>query len=285
MAETDEQLPEPASPVEQPKRAGTILGRLAQAVREQNWFAVALELVIVVLGVVIGFQVTAWGQARADRVKERGHLWQLAADLRETERLMGATDDARAESDRAAGLIWDAFYAPEQPPTDSLRLWRATSSNTGTTFPVLGTAETLVATGDIGLVRDDSLRTAILAYLQGARREMDYQTLTRDRWADGAERLDRGIKVTEALLRTYTPVEIEAMLGTGSNYPLRHQDSIRWRFAFDLDDFLNDEEMEDAAEDLTGANWSLRLSRARMRGAAADLRGRVETYLGRDLSE
>ena len=56
MTTTDDRLPEP--PVVRPRRAYTILGRLTQAVREQNWFAVALELVIVVFGVVIGFQVT-----------------------------------------------------------------------------------------------------------------------------------------------------------------------------------------------------------------------------------
>ena len=32
-----------------------ILSRLMKAVREQNWFAVTLEFLIVILGVVIGF--------------------------------------------------------------------------------------------------------------------------------------------------------------------------------------------------------------------------------------
>lgn len=50
-------------------RAHTILGRLGHGVREQNGFAVGLELVIVVVGVVIGFEVTAWGQTRADSAK------------------------------------------------------------------------------------------------------------------------------------------------------------------------------------------------------------------------
>jgi len=36
-----------------------ILSRISRAVREQNWFAVVLEFVIVIAGVVIGFQVTA----------------------------------------------------------------------------------------------------------------------------------------------------------------------------------------------------------------------------------
>ncbi len=35
------------------KRPWTILGRLSKAMREQSWFAVALELAIVVLGVPV----------------------------------------------------------------------------------------------------------------------------------------------------------------------------------------------------------------------------------------
>lgn len=36
----------------------TILTRLSKSVREQNWFAVFLEFLIVVIGVAVGFQLT-----------------------------------------------------------------------------------------------------------------------------------------------------------------------------------------------------------------------------------
>ena len=41
-----------------------ILARLSSAIREQNRCAVVLEFVIVIAGVVIGFQVTAWNAER-----------------------------------------------------------------------------------------------------------------------------------------------------------------------------------------------------------------------------
>lgn len=59
-----------------------ILTRLSRAFREQNWFAVAIEFVIVILGVVVGFQVTGWANARADLSSERRHLEEIADDLR-----------------------------------------------------------------------------------------------------------------------------------------------------------------------------------------------------------
>ncbi len=58
-----------------------ILARLTRAVREQNWFAVALEFVIVIAGVVIGFQITEWRGEQADRRLEGYYLERLHADL------------------------------------------------------------------------------------------------------------------------------------------------------------------------------------------------------------
>ena len=41
-----------------------ILSRITTALKEQNWLAVAIEFVIVILGVVIGFQISAWASER-----------------------------------------------------------------------------------------------------------------------------------------------------------------------------------------------------------------------------
>ncbi len=65
-----------------------ILRRVAQHVKDQNWTAIGTDFLIVVTGVVIGFQVTAWGQARSDAVREQTYLRQLTADLAETERIV-----------------------------------------------------------------------------------------------------------------------------------------------------------------------------------------------------
>jgi len=41
-----------------------ILQSITKAIREQNYYAVALEFVIVIAGVVIGFQINAWNSER-----------------------------------------------------------------------------------------------------------------------------------------------------------------------------------------------------------------------------
>jgi hypothetical protein len=49
-----------------------ILARLSKAIREQNWFAVVLEFVIVIAGVVTGFQIMARPANRC-RMTRCGH--------------------------------------------------------------------------------------------------------------------------------------------------------------------------------------------------------------------
>ena len=44
-----------------------ILANLTRAIREQNYYAVVLEFLIVIAGVVIGFQITAWNEDRNSR--------------------------------------------------------------------------------------------------------------------------------------------------------------------------------------------------------------------------
>jgi len=58
-----------------------ILQNISKAIREQNYYAVALEFVIVIAGVVIGFQIQAWNEGRADREAEALYLTTLAGEL------------------------------------------------------------------------------------------------------------------------------------------------------------------------------------------------------------
>lgn len=58
-----------------------ILTSLSRALRTQNWLAVFLEFVIVIAGVVIGFQITAWNETRAFRAQERGYLIELRNEI------------------------------------------------------------------------------------------------------------------------------------------------------------------------------------------------------------
>ncbi|MHA6287639.1 hypothetical protein [Maricaulis sp. CAU 1757] len=54
-----------------------ILARITHAIRTQNWFAVVLEFVIVIAGVVIGFQIAQWADDRAAAERREAALERL----------------------------------------------------------------------------------------------------------------------------------------------------------------------------------------------------------------
>ncbi len=59
-----------------------ILRRITEHVKAQNWTAVALDFVIVVVGVFIGIQVSNWNAQNADRRVAEKYLGDIAKDVR-----------------------------------------------------------------------------------------------------------------------------------------------------------------------------------------------------------
>ena len=275
-------VPPPTAPsAPRPRRAGTILGRLAEAVREQNWFAVALEVVIVVVGVVIGFQVTAWGQDRADAAKERGYLEQISADLAETERAMSEADEGALGVERAIYLLERAFYTPERPPRDSLLVWVGNAAFGAPRRPVLGTVEALVATGDLALIRTDSLRSALTEYLEDAREEIDVQARFEQTRASAEERLRRHVDFSVPIQAVLPPERIESSLGVPLEGTAYFDGPRRSPLPLDVGRFLSDGDARHSAEQLVLGTQNLRRGRARMRRDASTLRALVEAELDR----
>ncbi|MBP8176873.1 MAG: hypothetical protein KAX77_03825, partial [Xanthomonadales bacterium] len=55
--------------------------RIIAHVRSQDWFAVFIDLVIVVVGVFIGIQVANWNEDRAERARAHGYIERIGSDL------------------------------------------------------------------------------------------------------------------------------------------------------------------------------------------------------------
>ena len=179
MTETAERtdVPDPELPAARPRRAATFFGRLSQALREQHWLAAGIELGIVVLGVVIGFQVNAWGQARSDAQREQAILRQLASDLEQTERIMtGLQERYERDTYPAMDRLLDAWSSEERPPPDSILAWLNAVDIPSYRWPVRGTIRSLTVSGDLTLIRDDDVRAEITEYLEWVEDGIDTQS-------------------------------------------------------------------------------------------------------------
>ncbi len=90
-----------------------ILRRITEHVKAQNWTAVALDFVIVVVGVFIGIQVANWNDARADKKTGREYIARIQQELLANQRDMN-TRIAYFTRIKNKGL--DALKGWNQPP-------------------------------------------------------------------------------------------------------------------------------------------------------------------------
>lgn len=101
-----------------------ILRRLASAFRKQDWFTVLVEIMIVVIGVFLGLQVSNWNADRMARSAERGTLLRLHEDFQES--IAGQSRDIRFLEqqlvDQAA--ILDSLDACAVAPEDDMAFQR-----------------------------------------------------------------------------------------------------------------------------------------------------------------
>ena len=58
-----------------------LLRRITEHVKAQNWFAVGLDFIIVVVGVFIGIQVANWNDARQERAEEAAIIERIEEDF------------------------------------------------------------------------------------------------------------------------------------------------------------------------------------------------------------
>ena len=58
-----------------------LLRRITKHLKEQNWFAVGLDFLIVVVGVFMGFQVQQWNEDFSDKADAIKYLKRLSADM------------------------------------------------------------------------------------------------------------------------------------------------------------------------------------------------------------
>ena len=61
-----------------------LLRRITKHVKDQNWFAVMLDFLIVVVGILIAFQITNWNEARSKGAQKEYYLTRLESDLSAT---------------------------------------------------------------------------------------------------------------------------------------------------------------------------------------------------------
>jgi len=149
-----------------------ILRKLADAIREQNWTTVILEILIVVVGIFIGLQVDGWNEGRKKQQDIEVQLLRIADDaavmVAEADRLIVDFDNRIARAQIALEVLDGAPLTEANTPAFELALEESFQLNEiEVDLPSL---DILMNTGDIDQVADANARNALLVLTNKWRR-------------------------------------------------------------------------------------------------------------------
>ena len=158
-----------------------LLRRITQHVRDQNWFAVFIDFVIVVVGVLFAFQVTEWNSEREDRVEEASAIDRLIVEYKENLEILDYTK-SRLEIPMDAADTLRAMIAPEPD-------LNITDESIAKTFynllinpvfnPNLGTTNSILSSGDLAFIQDPNIHRELSAWQSNLKNLNDWQEIER----------------------------------------------------------------------------------------------------------
>jgi hypothetical protein len=148
-----------------------LLRRVAKHIKEQNWFAVALDFAIVVAGVFVGLQVNNWNEAARDQRAEIQYLSQLRGDLQRIEAETAAQLDFEHFQARLAGTVFDLIeHDNTQERSARINVGLSQLTMRRTLRAESPTFVDLQSSGDLEIISDTALRNDIIAYFAATRR-------------------------------------------------------------------------------------------------------------------
>lgn len=191
-----------------------ILRRLTEHVKAQNWFAVALDFVIVVTGVFIGLQVNNWNEARQQRLREARYLERLDAEMDVIrERLKGGAK-AFEKSVRNIDMLLDIRRRYDENPEGALPsddILAAAASDVSTGRVPAGSPaafKEMVASGALETLTRDELRHALFAY-------DEFSGVTRDAWRTLRDEHRDAANLIGSLVDADAPDDLSDLTGAG----------------------------------------------------------------------
>jgi hypothetical protein len=138
-------------------------------VRTENWFAVFLDLLVVVVGLFIGLQIDTWWEAQRESRFEGAYLTELREDF---ELNQSSLESSLADLEKIAQNIVAlhevaALKTPDMSVSELNEKFRSIASMP-TFFPVNRAYTNLTGSGDLRLIRSRQLKNALADYYAAA---------------------------------------------------------------------------------------------------------------------
>lgn len=193
-----------------------ILRKFMKHVTEQNWYAVGLDVLVVITGIFLGLQVTEWNDQRKQHEEGLYHLETLLTfvekDIVDNAALQETSKEHMTNTFKAWGILLK--YAPEEADL------AAYSKNHMSAFYLWGpknkptALRRIIDGGKLDLIKSRDIQRAILDF-ESIYDEAIYQTNTSYSYSreitltlmNNIKYSDRGIKLSIDQLRESEPIK------------------------------------------------------------------------------
>ncbi len=226
-----------------------LLRRISGHLKEQNWFAITAEFLIVVSGVFLGIQVANWNTEYQERQDERQILKRLSD---ETDVLLAAIRSEQAALQQRTDLLIDAqpvIYSvePERPLSDDeceavalSHIYRLGSDE----LPVLNE---LIGTGRFDRLKNDGVKQSLREYI-----------LFRDRLRSShEERTNEIFRLSNLHPDVITVTSVPRSTGYEGDWTWLSADGYRWRPSCNIQQMRNSQSFLNDFFDNSGRSGSV----------------------------
>ena len=147
-----------------------LLRSLTKHVKDQNWFAVALDFFIVVVGILLAFQITNWSDARADRAQEQILLTRFKSDFEAIKLRLEKSTNGYQDFLKSTEFVYEVIEDRTlvESKVESQHFAEALRAMTNSYLPAWqsSTFIEMQASGKMDLLQNTPLKTALIEYEQ-----------------------------------------------------------------------------------------------------------------------
>ena len=140
-----------------------LLRRFMVHIKEQNWFAVSLDILVVIVGIFLGMQVTEWNEERNETLLESQYMQRLLDDMNNDINDSERTDRWNAKRVETQALALKSLREGNLK-SDDIQEFNRGLYWAGVLNPIQRrwhTVEELKSTGNFSILRDINLRNRI----------------------------------------------------------------------------------------------------------------------------
>ncbi len=164
-----------------------ILRSITKHVRDQNWFAVGLDFLIVVVGVFIGIQVANWNEARTKQIDAAAARERLISDLRADLDAFAVRWQWYEEVFDVARRVDDALRTEQPENVDAMWRFVRDAWIAGGEWPFAPSAQIykeLQNAGDLDLIASGAMQRRLRDYYEDSAREIEISLTFKSSYAD-----------------------------------------------------------------------------------------------------